>query len=604
MKGQMKNNFTTIVQMVKELNYILNKGQKTRAVFVMFAILISSFLELLGVTAILPFVQALLTPEELMENPWVSRIMVLFGISSNRGLLLLLGIGLITLYIFKNLYIIFSYYIQYDFSTRVQKDLSIKMLTSYLSRPYEFFLDTNSAEILRGCGGDISGVYTIISCLSSIVTEVLTVMMIGLFIIVTDPWTAVGILLLMSAVMLGMIGVFKPIMKRAGRKNIEASTRKNKAIYQTVSGIKEIFVMQRKGLFLEEYREASEVSRKVQRTSDFLGSCPDRIVEGVCVSGLIGIVCIRLTMNADMVAFVPKLAAFAMAAFKILPSIGKITSRVTTLVYQRPALMKVYDNMKKADAYVEQQENYRKHSEADIIKRENVDFHEKLEISHVFWQYSNQKEPVLTDATLEIRKGQSIAFIGSSGAGKTTLADIILGLLHPQEGTVLMDGMDVYAIPEEWARIVGYVPQAVFLMDDTVRNNISFGLPARLVEDEKIWDALERAQLKSFIETLPEGLDTIVGERGVKFSGGQRQRVAIARALYNRPEILVLDEATAALDNETETAVMESIDALQGQITLIIVAHRLTTIRNCDKIYEISGGKIVERDKREVLDSR
>lgn len=597
----MKNNFKTIIQMVKELNYILNKGQKMRVFFVLFVILISSTLELLGVTAILPFVQALLTPEKLMGNPWISKFMDIFGISSDKGLLLLLGVGLILIYIFKNLYIIFSYYVQYDFSTRVQKDLSVKMLTSYLRRPYDFFLDTNSAEILRGCGSDTSGVYTIISCLTTIITELLTIMMIGLFIIVTDPWTAIGILLLMLVVMLGMIGIFKPVMKRAGKKNIEAATRKNKAIYQTISGIKEIFVMQRKELFLEEYKEASEVSRKVQRTSDFLGSCPDRIVEGICVSGLIGIVCIRLTMNANMIDFVPKLAAFAMAAFKILPSIGKITSRVNALVYQRLALMKVYDNMKEADAYVEQQTDYIKNSSVYHTEKRNIDFCEKLEISHVFWKYSNQKEPVLTDTTLSIEKGQSIAFIGASGAGKTTLADIILGLLHPQKGTVVMDGMDVYAMPEEWAKIVGYVPQAVFLMDDTVRNNISFGLPEELIEDEKIWDALERAQLKSFIETLPKGLDTIVGERGVKFSGGQRQRVAIARALYNRPEILVLDEATAALDNETETAVMESIDALQGQITMIIVAHRLTTIRNCDKIYEIRDGKAVERTKKEVL---
>ena len=195
----------------------------------------------------------------------------------------------------------------------------------------------------------------------------------------------------------------------------------------------------------------------------------------------------------------------------------------------------------------------------------------------------------------------SIALIGVSGAGKTTLADIVLGLLKPKRGAVLMDGIDVYAMPKTWARIVGYVPQSVFLIDDTIRNNIAFGLTEEQIDDALIWDALERSQLKPFVEKLPEGLDTIVGERGVRFSGGQRQRVAIARALYNRPEILVLDEATAALDNETEMAVMESIDALQGQITMIVVAHRLTTIRNCDRIYEIKNGKAIRRDKKEVL---
>ena len=230
-----------------------------------------------------------------------------------------------------------------------------------------------------------------------------------------------------------------------------------------------------------------------------------------------------------------------------------------------------------------------------------MEFQNTLTVEHVVWQYDNQKKPVLTDACLKIKKGDSIGLIGESGAGKTTLGDIILGLLKPNQGNVLIDGLDVYAMPKSWARIVGYVPQAVFLADDTVRNNIKFGLDADISNDKLVWEALERAQLKHFVESLPDGLETIVGERGIKFSGGQRQRIAIARALYAKPEILVLDEATAALDNETEKAVMESIDALQGQITLIIVAHRLTTIRNCDKIYEIKDGKVIERSKKEIF---
>ena len=215
------------------------------------------------------------------------------------------------------------------------------------------------------------------------------------------------------------------------------------------------------------------------------------------------------------------------------------------------------------------------------------------------FSYESRDLTVLSNLNMTIKKGTSVAFIGSSGAGKTTLADIILGLLTPQSGYVHMDGKDVYAMPEQWAQIIGYVPQNVFLIDDTVRNNVAFGLQD--VDDQLIWEALEGAQLKEFIEALPYGLDTIVGERGVKFSGGQRQRIAIARALYNNPRILVLDEATSALDNDTENAVMEAVEALQGKMTLIIVAHRLTTIRNCDKIYEIKKGKAILRDKAEVF---
>ena len=596
----MKNNIKTIIDIIKELTYVLNKKQKRYVIGVMIVIVISSFFELLGVTAVLPFVQALLAPEKIFASNIAKPFIEFFHITTPQGLMLLCGAGIIALYLFKNAYMLFSYYIQFDFATKVQKELSIKMLKAYMSRPYEYFLNVNSSIILRGCSSDTANVYNILSYLFVIVAETLAMILIGCFIIITEPWTALGIILLMGAVMLGMIMIFKPMAKKAGKENRTADALKSKAIYQTVAGIKEIYVMQRKKLFVQEYEKASDIARKAQRTNSLITNSPDRIIEGICVSGLVGIICIRLLMNDNMIDFVPKLAAFAMAAFKVLPSIGKITSRINGLVYCRPSLANVYDIMKDADIY---EEHYAQYAEehGEVTESDDLQFNDKLIVQNAVWQYENQKAPVLLDATLEIKKGQSVALIGASGAGKTTLADIILGLLHPQQGTVLMDGIDVYAMPKTWARIVGYVPQSVFLMDDTVRNNIAFGLSGDMINDELIWDALDRAQLKEFISSLPGGLDTIVGERGVKFSGGQRQRIAIARALYNKPEILVLDEATAALDNETETAVMESIDALQGQITMIIVAHRLTTIRNCDEIYEIKDGRAVERGKDEVL---
>ncbi len=598
----MSRNLKTMVQMLKQLNYILDKNQKKRAFWLLIIIMVSSGFELLGVTAILPFVQTAVTPDKMLQNKYVMKLAPILKISNAGKLLLLMGIGLILIYIVKNLFLMYASFVQYDFATGIQRELSVKMLHSYMSRPYAYFLDTNTAEVMRGCGSDITCVYNVIDYLSTILSHILTVSMIGVFLIYTDPTIAIGVLLLMLIVLFGIIFCFKPTIKKAGKKNQELLTAKSQILVQTVNGIKEIFVMQRKQLFLDAYDEVSDQSRKVQRTYNTLSVSPDRIVEGICVSGIIGIVCIRLAGDStNMIDFIPKLAAFAMAAFKILPSIGKIANRMTGIIYSRPGFINVYQNMVEANQYVEQMQQYIANKEGDFEQAENLKFQGRLSINHVFWRYENQNAPVLTDVELTIRKGESVAFIGASGAGKTTLSDIILGLLQPIRGTVEMDGIDVYTIPMQWAHIVGYVPQAIFLMDDTVRNNIAFGLPTDKIEDKYIWDALEKAQLKDFIVKLPHGLDTIVGERGIKFSGGQRQRIAIARALYNKPEILVLDEATAALDNETETAVMESIDALQGQITMIIVAHRLTTIRNCDKIYEIKDGGAVERKKEEVL---
>lgn len=598
----MINNIRSIKDIFCELSYILNKKQKKQAIKVLAVIIISSWFELIGVSAVLPFVQAIISPEILMQNIYIQKIIKLFNIeASSKTLLLVIGIGLIVVYITKNIFMLFSLFAQNDYSTKVQKDLSNTILHSYMSRPYTFFLDTNSAEVMRGCMDNVSGVYNILSNILSMLAELLSVLLIAIYILSTDPATAIAALVLISIIAAGIVLIFKPIMKRAGQKNRIVIASKSKAIYQAVMGIKEIFVMQRQMYFEKKYEEASEISRNVQRNYSFISSCPDRIIEGICISGLIGIVCIRLLTSGDMLDFVPKLAAFAMAAFKILPSVGKISSRMSNIVYYRPMLSDAYNNMKEVNEYLGEQKKYIQKNGTYKKSIQNLQFVSQLSINQVVWKYKNQHKVVLNKTTLVIKKGQSVGLIGASGAGKTTLVDMILGLLKPQKGSIEMDGIDIYTIPYEWAHMVGYVPQAVFLIDDTVRNNVCFGLEINDKTDELIWDALERAQLKTFIQSLPNGLDTIVGERGIKFSGGQRQRIAIARALYCKPEILILDEATAALDNETEMAVMESIDSLQGQITMIIVAHRLTTIKKCDIVYEIVDGHAIQRDKEGLL---
>lgn len=592
-------NIKALMDIKKKIIYILSDSQKKSTIVLALVIIGRVLFELVGVTAIYPFLQALLTPDIIMKNRYAEPIIQFFHIETPKGVLALIGIGLIIIYIFKNIYTIFSYYVQYDYGTKVQKELSIKMLNSYMNRPYSFFLNINSSEIIRTCNGDVAGVYTILSSIFDILAEGLSVAAIGIFIFRTDPFMALAVLLLLALVGGAIILLYKPIMKRMGQKEMAAQSAKSKAIYQTVNGVKELYVMQRKQLFLDEYRNAADEVRKVSRNKDFLAASPERIIEGTCVSGLIGVVVIRLLMGVDVMSFVPQLGMFAMAAFKILPSVGKVSNRVTTIAYYVPMLDNVYGVIVEANEYEKVQTDYEHTYGVKERDRQDCRFVDKISIQNITWKYDENNENVLENLNLDIKKGDSIAFIGSSGAGKTTLADIILGLLKPQSGNVYMDGKDIFAMPEQWAKIIGYVPQNVFLMDDTVRKNVAFGL--KEIDDRLIWEALEGAQIKEFVEKLPHGLDTIVGERGVKFSGGQRQRIAIARALYNSPQILVLDEATSALDNDTENAVMEAVEALQGKMTLIIVAHRLTTIRNCDKIYEIKDGVALQKNKKEVL---
>lgn len=561
---------------------------------------VSSFLSLIGVGAILPFIQSLLTPEVLLQNKIIQNTVNAFPVINCDNLEIIMGITVALVYVIKNLFLVWSTYIKCNFLTKIKKELSINMLYSYLRKPYEYFLDVNSADIVRGCSSDVNGTNSVIGAIISLFTEVFMTALITLYLLYTDFIIATLVVGLLVLVVFTIMVVLKPIIREAGIRERDAVRCSNKAIFQAVHGIKEIFVMQRQDSFIKNYEQATELTRKSEKVNSITQVLPDRVIEGVCVSGMMIIICLRLSMNVEVYDFVPKLAVFAVAAFTLMPSIGKIAGYMNILLFNREYLAGAYETIQGMRNLPQELDSNVKIDNFNISEK-NISFENKLSIENVKWHYKNQNSDVLSNVSMTIYKGESVAFIGVSGSGKTTLADIILNLLNPQRGTVKMDNIDIHTIPKQWSNIVGYVPQSVYLIDDSVRNNIAFGLPAADISDQKIWDALDKAQLKEFVMGLPEKLDTIVGERGVKFSGGQRQRVAIARALYNDPQILIMDEATAALDNETENAVMESIEALQGRVTLIIVAHRLTTIRNCDVVYEIRDGKAVMRNKEDVI---
>lgn len=586
--------------MIRKLLYIMSSKQRKDSIFLLVIIFIGSLFELLGVTAIIPFITAMMSPEEMMRKAYLKKILEVFNIQDRISFCIFLGICIVVIYLIKNVYLTFSAYVQIKFRSGFQKELSVKMLSTYMRRPYTYFLDTNSGVIMRGVGSAVSGVFAILDNLSKLISEALTAILVGIFIIYTDMFMALGVLSLAALCFLGVTLGFKKKMSSVGQTEYKTVALKSAYSYQAIMGHKEIKVMRREGYFVKEYEKAAEAGRKADIAYNFIGVLPERIIESVCVGSLIAVVCIRLATGVSVESFIPKLAAFAVAAFRILPSISRMTGYINKLVYFKPSLEDAYTNM--LEVYEYEKNCILQEHEEDI--KNDLNFYNKkfnkIQVSNVKWKYDNAKEFVIENLTLEIRRGESIAFIGQSGAGKTTLADIILGLLQPKCGQIKIDDTDIFTIPKAWARMVGYVPQSVFLIDDSVRANVAFGLHENEIDDSMIWDALDRAQLKTFVENLPDGLETLVGERGVKFSGGQRQRVAIARALYYNPEILVLDEATAALDTETEMAVMEAIESLQGYKTLIIVAHRLSTIKNCNHIFEIKNGTAYERTFDEI----
>jgi ABC-type multidrug transport system fused ATPase/permease subunit len=579
-------------------NFILTASLKRWGVVVVLLTLIGAVFETMGVSIILPLVQVMIAPEALRKNAIVEPIISYLGLDSDTALIWAIGIAVIFIYLLKNLFLLMLSWVRVKYSCKVQRELSIEMMDAYMKRGYVFFLNAGTGELLRGMQGSIVNTYNALYHCFRLFAEILTIAFICLYVMVSDIVMAICICILALLCLLITVFGFQQWIKRCGEINYKYSALVNKTLLHTFQSIKEVLVMQRQKYFINSYRKEYIEQQKGVIGQTVGTESPAYLIEGVCVAGLIIAVCVKAINTENAATLVPQLAAFAVAAFRILPSLGRISSYFNQFMFCIPGINETYENFREVRENTFQ-------FELELIgkkRQEKVNgFREKISIEGITWKYPNAEETVLEEVSMEIKKGQSIAFVGKSGAGKTTLADIVLGLLPPQKGQVLIDGVDIQDIPKERSKIIGFVPQNVNLLDDTVRRNVAFGIDDSEIDDDMVWAALEQAQLKETIENSPRGLDTEIGERGIRFSGGQRQRFAIARALYCNPDILILDEATSALDTETETAVMESIEALQGHKTLIIIAHRLTTIRNCDVIYEIGNGKAVRKAYKDLV---
>lgn len=591
--------FKEQIELIKQVYEILDKSDRRQVVIVFINIFISAMLETLSVGSIVPFVGAIMSPEILRENQYIEMLCRITGINSDVELLAILGGGLIGVFLLKNVYLIFSSYMQIKFRYCIQEKLSVRMLNSYLKRPYSYFINVNSSEIIRGIGCDVGCVKDMIESLLMLLTQFTTILMISIYLFIMDSVMTIGVLVTSCICVILITIIFRKRVKELGVIQREANASVSKYAYEIITGVKEILVMQRQTKFADLYKREYSKTRKSNVAYATISSCPSKVIETVYVAGLVIFICIRIVIGLDANTFVPQLSAFALGGMKMLPSISAVSAQITAMAFLKPGVNAAYANIKEVEKYEAEKKIYISQREND--KRCAVDEFRMIKINDLCWSYNDNSPLILDKLSLCIERGESIAFIGESGSGKTTLVDIILGLFKPQIGGVTLDGVDIYSIPQRWSKMIAYVQQSIFLVDDTIKHNIAFGIPDDEIDENRVWEALEQAQMKDYVLNKPEGINTVVGERGVKFSGGQRQRIAIARALYNNPEILILDEATAALDNETEEAVLESIEALQGKKTLIIVAHRLTTIRNCDKIYEIKDGKAFLRKREKVI---
>lgn len=582
--------------MIKKLNYIFTKKEKIRLAGVFLLILIGSFMELLGVSVFLPFIQVLMEPERVQSEVSLRHVYEMFHFQSTDQFLIALGGMICIVYILKNSYLTIMQNAMLKFSYTTRMQLATKLLSTYMAEPYTFHLNRNISELQRSLQYDTGQFMQLINASLQVLAEIAVVMCLGIYLFYTSPTISIVILGLIVVCVGFFTLLSRKYSRRIGKQNEAYNAQLYQWINQSLGGIKEVKVLNRESFFVDSYKDVYKKLIKGAKNNEMLATIPKYILETVCIVGMIIAVIVKLLWGRrDLTAFVVQMSAFAVASFRLLPSVGKINAYVNSIMYCRPALDLIYDDLKAIEDYVpEEQEEVKDKVETWHLK-------EKIELRNISYTYDDADKEVLINVELTIHKGETIALIGSSGAGKTTLADVFLGLLIPQKGHILVDGKNIYDHMDFWHHMLGYIPQSIYLSDDTIRNNVAFGIRDEDIDDAAVEEALKKAQLYDFVQTLDKGMNTFVGDRGVRLSGGQRQRIGIARALYYDPEILVLDEATSALDNETETAVMEAIESLKGLKTMVIIAHRLTTIRNADQIYEVTEGQAVLRRKEDVL---
>lgn len=573
----------------KKLNYILDKKQKINIVVLAVMIFIGGILETLSISAMLPVVWVIIDAESVQNNKYCQWIMQLLHIQNMQGFIIMLLVSLMIMYVLKNAYLLLLTSEQNRFISVNRNRLISQVLREFLNRPYEFYLDADIPTVFRLTDSDIPNVFGILMAIISLASEVVVFVLICGVLIVTD-WKLVLVLIFISGIVtLVLFKVLKPKLNSLGMTNQAIQSRIAKWRIQAIYGIKDVKVLHRESFFADNYESNGKIGAKLNQKYAIINALPRILIETIFMVSILGYLVVCVALGDDMTQMLPTLTAFGLAAVRLLPCVNRINTYLTDISYFRPCLDYVYENMNINEISKKTNQTLLPVDETKTMKLRN-----RIELKDIVYAYPNTDTLIFNHADMEIPYGKSIGIMGPSGAGKSTIVDILLGLLKVHEGQILCDGDNVFDNYPAWLAQIGYIPQSIYLVDEPIRNNIAFGIGDDEIDDNRIWQVLEEAQLKEFIQTLPEGLDTTIGDRGVRLSGGQRQRLGIARALYHNPEILVFDEATSALDNETEAAVMEAINSFHGKKTMVIIAHRLNTIEKCDMIYKVEGGKITQ----------
>lgn len=579
-----------MIRIWKKFNSLFNKLQKRKMIFVICMMFITGIMEMIGVGLIVPIITIIMNTNDVNDNAIIRLVSNLFNFSEVQQVIYLLIIILICTYIFKGTLLFFQAYLQYSFIYHNRLTMQKEILNKYIHRPYEFFLQASSGEIVGRIMEEVSKTFDLLIIFMNLLTEILVVGILLITVIIINPIIALIITVVLGVLLLVICFCVKPTMSKAGFKYQLNISHMNKWILQSVIGIKEIKTSKKETYFVNQFTKYGKLTAESLKTHKIIENIPRLAVETISII-LMLIILLFIFMKENSVSTVlPQLMAFAMAAVRIIPGANRISIYFGQIPYYEPMLDKAIE-------IINETKSWNLLCEKKEEQQQPMSFTQCCELSNISFTYPQSDNMVLEHANMVIKYGQSIGVTGCSGSGKSTAIDILLGLLQPNEGHVLCDGIDIQSNYQGWLSLIGYIPQMIFMLDDTIRNNIAFGYNEGEIDDDQIWKVIEEARLGDFVRSLPHALDTEIGERGIRISGGQRQRIGIARALYSEPQILVFDEATSSLDNQTETEIIESINNLHGKKTMIIIAHRLETIKDCDIVYQVREGKIIQETK-------
>jgi ABC-type multidrug transport system fused ATPase/permease subunit len=578
----------------KKLLSLFDKREKPKVFLLMVMIFLGACLEIMGIGLVLPFISLISDPSLIDRYTAFSHLKNLTGDLPYNSMLTLLGLILLLFYLAKNLYMANLFLIQNRFIYKKMHALSLTLFGSYLSAPYVFHLRRNSSELQRNINISVLQVFNVLFIYTLyLISDALVLLAIFSLLIFIDPLTTIiaGFVVLLAA------GIFFKVIRNKihtlGELDHHNVGQMIKWVNQGLASIKETKILGNEEFFLNAYSKYCGEYVRSRRFTATVQEMPRLFLETLAVVGMLTIILLFLIQGRDIQSVIPLIALFAVAAFRMIPSTNRIIRSMTVIRQYTPALDVVVKDLEIGES------GPREHSispgaPGETGQGEGLSFKNEIVLDGIHYRYPDTQEDVLHSISLKIRRGQSVAFVGSSGSGKTTIVDIILGLLTPTGGNLLADGYDIQGDLRGWQSLFGYIPQSIYLMDDTIRRNIAFGVQDSVIDEEAVWKALCSAQLDEFIQNLPDGLDTLVGEAGVRLSGGQRQRIGIARALYHEPEVLILDEATSSLDNETEQAVSDAINHLSGEKTIIIIAHRLSTVEHCERLFFLKDGRLAD----------